>query len=212
MRGEDAKLPGFAAIMRGSPPHARGRPDADGEDKVRIRITPACAGKTRRAGMDTRPIADHPRMRGEDDDRALRRRRHVGSPPHARGRHVLYVIFDDNYRITPACAGKTRFGDVPHGERQDHPRMRGEDPYFVGWVLLQSGSPPHARGRLGSEALADFKGRITPACAGKTAVSYVAGASPEGSPPHARGRRFRNYEIMFDFGITPACAGKTPLP
>ena len=109
--------------------------------------------------------------------------------------------------------------------------MRGEDPLRCSSIALGDGSPPHARGRLKIfQCLFDLKG-ITPACAGKTAVTSrqnrtrtdhprMRGEDHDGnshhcrdvgSPPHARGRQ--NVSLFGSFGgrITPACAGKTFL-
>ena len=87
--------------------------------------------------------------------------------------------------------------------------MRGEDADLIPKIVMASGSPPHARGRLPLILDAVEKPGITPACAGKTQKSQ--GSPPsyadhprmrgedefldvqtgiyDGSPPHARGRR-----------------------
>ena len=113
------------------------------------------------------------------------------------------------FRITPACAGKTR-PQLPNGGSG-------------------SGSPPHARGRRGVHMSDVVRNRITPACAGKTWIPLHADyfirdhprmrgedfpaeaeqVAREGSPPHARGRLRRGAPIDPSLGITPACAGKT---
>ena len=107
MRGEDAKLHLNSLYGKGSPPHARGRHKYNKEVGEKIRITPACAGKTLGDWLDGR--------------------RQPGSPPHARGR----LDFEPNIRavpgITPACAGKTPTDTSSATETPDHPRMRGED-------------------------------------------------------------------------------------
>ena len=46
-------------------------------------------------------------MRGEDDPEKFELVSDTGSPPHARGRRLLLVLFVHKGRITPACAGKT---------------------------------------------------------------------------------------------------------
>ena len=147
MRGEDELLQDVDAKCRGSPPHARGR-HIDAlvlDDKVRI--TPACAGKTPPARRSRIPQRDHPRMRGED----LRRRNRSpfinGSPPHARGRPSTIFRRRQTYRITPACAGKTLLATASSCCVTDHPRMRGEDRRGTDLRPRGSGSPPHARGR-----------------------------------------------------------------
>ena len=107
MRGEDIQqiILGFDAL--GSPPHARGRHHVSlGGLGVR-RITPACAGKTRRVRGRVRHVPDHPRMRGEDISPDGSSPILSGSPPHARGRPCSRPHSTDQSGITPACAGKT---------------------------------------------------------------------------------------------------------
>ena len=75
------------------------------------------------------------------------------------------------------------------------------------------------------------KGRITPACAGKTGQARhhpceakdhprVCGENQtfptvakfvRGSPPRVRGKRYDNKLLLITARITPACAGKTLL-
>ena len=66
MRGEDGLEVRLLGGHGGSPPHARGRPKADGGLSADIRITPACAGKTLEPDNAGDQVSDHPRMRGED--------------------------------------------------------------------------------------------------------------------------------------------------
>ena len=230
MRGEDAKLPGFAAIIRGSPPHARGRQVVNDTTGEVSGITPACAGKTSTRRLAKLQTQDHPRMRGEDFE-LMQEQYDVegitpacagktcnpltggswssGSPPHARGRRGGNLPRRLRAGITPACAGKTWQRSNAHASVRDHPRMRGEDVF----------GRNRARPRDG----------ITPACAGKTSTSINGkpgtGDHPRmrgedgdprpeepggrGSPPHARGRLAGFDAELGPERITPACAGKT---
>ena len=168
MRGEDVRLVHDARFSRGSPPHARGRPECDHRPLGVVRITPACAGKTRGDRSRTTRRPDHPRMRGEDSARACLSASSRGSPPHARGRRMRCTPAAVSCRITPACAGKTRGCSPNAGALQDHPRMRGEDVPATGRKTVAIGSPPHARGRQHPHWEDTALIRITPACAGKT--------------------------------------------
>ena len=47
-------------------------------------------------------------MRGEHDAGHVLGHVLLGSPPHARGTHLLLAEFQPPDRITPACAGNTR--------------------------------------------------------------------------------------------------------
>ena len=150
----------------GSPPHARGRHENTAKTRTPQRITPACAGKTSTALRMALLTGDHPRMRGEDA--------------------VVFAISDGNGRITPACAGKTVACPVSVGRAWDHPRMRGEDLAVKAGEGIDPGSPPHARGRLRRIGRFRLRGRITPACAGKTLHADRV-SRQEGDHPRMRG-------------------------
>ena len=148
-------------------------------------------------------------MRGEDGNSVSAVISRAGSPPHARGRQFAYFAAISDFRITPACAGKTRVLGFPPTCGPDHPRMRGEDV------------------ELGIDL--DNNLWITPACAGKTSTPTTQKkrnpdhprmrgedsrrssptAADMGSPPHARGRPPHKKSNCSPPGITPACAGKT---
>ena len=150
MRGEDVGLVLVGVWFAGSPPHARGRLLSCLVGGLVPRITPACAGKTLLSfGRGGNP-RDHPRMRGEDKPRQKVGLNHPGSPPHARGRPFTSVRMRCSRRITPACAGKTRWAWLQALLRRDHPRMRGEDQGVGHGDRCAVGSPPHARGRPGA--------------------------------------------------------------
>ena len=110
-------------------------------------ITPACAGKTlrRTAGPDQR--RDHPRMCGKDPTPCRKMHGTLGSPPHVRERHEGTAERLCEFRITPACAGKTNGGFVSVDQDKDHPRMCGKDVTNYHWFKKSSGSPPHVRER-----------------------------------------------------------------
>ena len=203
MRGEDLLGSLGAGLQAGSPPHARGRLRTGQENQVVRRITPACAGKTQGQYRLTAPEGDHPRMRGEDFLEILVFYCIVGSPPHARGRHMVAIAHYANRRITPACAGKTQSRASSPSIAWDPPRMRGED------GIRRRGSPPHARGRRRDRRRRRRRRRITPACAGKTPLWSERRRPPFGSPPHARGRLCIVADALYETRITPACAGKT---
>ena len=114
------------------------------------------------------------------------------------------------WRITPACAGKTREQNRAVRER--------------------IGSPPRVREKLWNIGFGSLELGITPACAGKTCrfCSYIQyqGEHPRvcgknfrkaleslgllGSPPRVREKLFIRSISSRSRRITPACAGKTP--
>ena len=54
----------------------------------------------------------------------------------------------DEFRITPACAGKTIVSLTFVSAQQDHPRVCGEN--MCGYIAdhARKGSPPRVRGKL----------------------------------------------------------------
>src|SRR5690606_8460856 len=89
---------------------------------------------------------DHPRVRGEHRSVDLLARPRHGSPPRARGAHVLIGPRTDTIGITPACAGSTERVTRAPQVREDHPRVRGEHGGPMRVPANTYGSPPRARG------------------------------------------------------------------
>ena len=90
------------------------------------RITPACAGKSRRAAHLPGPHQDHPRLRGEKKNVASVMVSCLGSPPLARGKGVSVDGDTIGTGITHACAGKSLRRLHQTRRIWDHPRLRGE--------------------------------------------------------------------------------------
>ena len=140
---------------------------------------------------------------------------------------VIYT--DAQYGITPACAGKSDHKCCGCGRGRDHPRMRGEKGITAVSVDEDKGSPPHARGKVYIWKIDQTGEGITPACAGKSPVSFrerqhfrdhprMRGEKclassivivSKGSPPHARGKVPTKVGGGVCARITPACAGKS---
>ena len=152
-----------------------------------------------------------------------------GSPPRVRGKEYAGELHRGQRGITPACAGKrTR---IP-GQRLpmwDHPRVCGEKSVMVLAAASILGSPPRVRGKACRGSSKNARSRITPACAGKSIISYkyttifwdhprVCGEKcaaalivPQrlGSPPRVRGKDVHGVRPEPGDRITPACAGKS---
>ena len=167
MRGEKRYATVIRADGSGSPPHARGKASTSIPRPSYTGITPACAGKSKRAVERFFFPRDHPRMRGEKPQMDPYTQRPIGSPPHARGKGAYAVSACSFSRITPACAGKRKTQALSCTQARDHPRMRGEKKKRHFYMGLSLGSPPHARGKAEEGVERRFQGGITPACAGK---------------------------------------------
>ena len=176
--------------------------------RLSVRITPACAGKSRRTSSEPPRAQDHPRVCGEKMQSLSVWPMIAGSPPRVRGKAMTATAGDHPTRITPACAGKSYTSQHP---------------------LHSTGSPPRVRGKASiAEEIADVE-RITPACAGKRTASttrllfardhprvcgekscaQLGTSSRLGSPPRVRGKGLSGWCTISLQRITPACAGKS---
>ena len=92
-----------------------------------MRITPACAGKTRLQLLVPACPEDHPRVCGENVFSGMLICWQIGSPPRVRGKLALTLAKKKSKRITPACAGKTKRYGTAWNSHKDHPRVCGEN-------------------------------------------------------------------------------------
>ena len=129
MGGEKLKIGPISWRRWGSPPHGRGKGVDDSIGNSSVRITPAWAGKSRRARCWDSAQWDHPRMGGEKVWRSFWFAPARGSPPRGRGKAILVVQSSRCLRITPAWAGKSAKPAVSKLASKDHPRVGGEKTY-----------------------------------------------------------------------------------
>ena len=168
--------------MYGSPPRVRGKRESPRADGGQVRITPACAGKTRCSRRPHLRLPDHPRVCGENLTEAEREAGFRGSPPRVRGKLCRGLCSLRHCRITPACAGKTYANDFVRFARADHPRVCGENQKWTTKGTLQDGSPPRVRGKPNIGIFCHSSRRITPACAGKTSRFHLTDCSSSDHP------------------------------
>ena len=114
-----------------------------------------------------------------------------GSPPHARGKVRDADGLEIFAGITPACAGKSFIALLNLPFNKDHPRMRGEKFRHPCRPVVHAGSPPHARGKVRWWRTGSRSARITPACAGKSAL-VADGISLSQDHPRMRGEKLKN--------------------
>ncbi len=155
----------------GSPPRMRGKETVRRPRKWFTGITPAYAGKRhvlRQVGVI---VGDHPRVCGETRSRFSRPQDIKGSPPHMRGKGGFMKSSSRHRGITPAYAGKSHSLLPSIIFSGDHPRICGEKQAAVIRMTTPKGSPPHMRGKATAETVRDKCKGITPAYAGKRAIS-----------------------------------------
>ena len=140
----------YREIIRsmGSPPRVRGKDAVLFYMADPVGITPACAGKSRFQSRP-RPVAgDHPRVCGEKNITSRTKNSELGSPPRVRGKASSITGYFGVVRITPACAGKSRFCSWLPAVEGDHPRVCGEKSGSCPCCCLRLGSPPRVRGKV----------------------------------------------------------------
>ena len=146
-----------------------------------------------------------------------------------RGKDRDLAAVADGQRITPAHAGKScGCGRIPQG-RADHPRACGEKTPVRFYENGVPGSPPRMRGKGVKARYERVAVGITPAYAGKRALSVWRSAFTrdhprvcgeklldeqskpigKGSPPRMRGKGHLRLLHLAVSGITPAYAGKS---
>ena len=171
MGGEKSRPVRASRPFSGSPPHGRGKDSVmDGLQRVHG-ITPAWAGKRFQCPASRAGQGDHPRMGGEKIVFSIPMGTTMGSPPHGRGKGVVFNSRKYGIGITPAWAGKRQCISSRHLSSMDHPRMGGEKLKvpFLFWMVM--GSPPHGRGKASAYPIATSETGITPAWAGKSPAS-----------------------------------------
>ena len=119
----------------------------------------------------------------------------------------IYTIMTNIYpwhRITPACAGITRYWTFTAVSMRDHPRLRGNHASITSNRSLLSGSPPLARESLDVGRSMSKDVGITPACAGitKRLPPYICCSRDH---PRLRGN---HKSVIINFG---GLSGSPPL-
>ena len=146
-----------------------------------------------------------------------------------RGKQCALFLWGCVSGLIPACAGKTRDGDLRCSHPWAHPRVCGENRSVPALDQARRGSSPRVRGKRSLARHASVSPRLIPACAGKTyrfgaarpwpeAHPRVCGENPlkathrhtaMGSSPRVRGKRVEVRDRLKRRGLIPACAGKT---
>ena len=105
--GENVGVEALDTTLRGSPPRVRGKQGRALNLEILDGITPARAGKTRRAFWNRLTERDHPRACGENPPASFCPALQRGSPPRVRGKPHSAPPSNAFKGITPARAGKT---------------------------------------------------------------------------------------------------------
>ena len=125
-------------------------------------------------------------MRGENGDVIDMVPGLTGTSPRARGKHSPSMFSTSSSRNIPACAGKTAGIDQADANRQEHPRVRGENREVFEGEDFYSGTSPRTRGKQVVDAEKRLDLGNIPAHAGKT-QRCAHGHWPKPEHPRARG-------------------------
>ena len=132
--------------------------------------SPARAGKTYHQTRSFRASAAHPHVCGENAPNGIKNFADGGSSPRVRGKPGPSAPALNRAGLIPACAGKSTTTQRSQPRSTAHPRMCGENDATDKFQNTLKGSSPRMRGKL--PYLNDLmdRGRLIPACAGKTPV------------------------------------------
>ena len=151
-----------------------------------VGIIPALAGNTNTTPPATFLGRDHPRSRGEYDQKVWASLDAHGSSPLSRGIRSQASGQWTYLRIIPALAGNTLRGFAQLDIRRDHPRSRGEYGGSESVIRFSSGSSPLSRG-IRVQLPTHFEAiGIIPALAGNTGV-HAAPSMRRRDHPRSRG-------------------------
>ena len=166
----------------------RGKANVEVLRKHTNRITPAYAGKRRHLHRSRYRGRDHPRLCGEKAEEMHYSVRTIGSPPPMRGKDNYMTVSVDDFRITPAYAGKSGSACLRCSDAEDHPRLCGEKAFVWLQVLRMLGSPPPMRGKVGDAFLVANRVRDHPRLCGEKHMVPKRSTPIWGSPPPMRGK------------------------
>ena len=147
VRGENHRLTPWLVRKRGTSPRARGKRVMRKFVRVHARNIPACAGKTAQYRPTCNTVAEHPRVRGENQKQHTCYVPTGGTSPRARGKPNDTSAQATTTRNIPACAGKTVVGGDDDWHWEEHPRVRGENPPNPRPSSAWGGTSPRARGK-----------------------------------------------------------------
>ena len=141
--------------MLGSSPRVRGKLSEVLHAIRRVRLIPACAGKTSAAPPWPWTSTAHPRVCGENLTMGDTAADSFGSSPRVRGKLASGLTRLRIPRLIPACAGKTQTRHACSTPRAAHPRVCGENVVFSFLGSPPTGSSPRVLGKRRCRTLAE---------------------------------------------------------
>ena len=180
--GENAPALTGGEQCGGSSPRVRGKLGDLVPALARVRLIPACAGKTPARTVATpRPWA-HPRVCGENEVGTKVTADLEGSSPRVRGKPGVRHPPGRPPGLIPACAGKTLATPAMLVCLGAHPRVCGENTRGRTMSRPVPGSSPRVRGKPRAGLQEAARRGLIPACAGKTSCGSARSSSPRAHP------------------------------
>ena len=168
IRGEDPSANAFNHFVKGTSPHAWGRPPRAFDADSYRRNIPTYVGKTDVLDRLEKQTQEHPHIRGEDSNAAPTSYPDSGTSPHTWGRPSRKSSDFMVLRNIPTYVGKTHGVLDDRGCAQEHPHIRGEDSRRWRLLPIGEGTSPHTWGRPLCTYLFDQIDRNIPTYVGKT--------------------------------------------
>ena len=195
----------------GSSPRVRGKRDSHTGERVANRLIPACAGKTLSRHALHLSRRAHPRVCGENCVSYCGMCCVWGSSPRVRGKRVSLCGMVIDFRLIPACAGKTSTTAVSFTLNGAHPRVCGENLVPSVRIPQLPGSSPRVRGKPPVDTNPVGGGGLIPACAGKTAAMFLTPSQSWAHPRVCGENRRASRRERPGMGSSPRVRGK-PSP
>ena len=166
--GENFLVSPYVERQLGSSPRVRGKLTRFTADDAGPGLIPACAGKTFPQRHRSNQPGAHPRVCGENGNKAGNGAQVAGSSPRVRGKRQQALQRLCEVGLIPACAGKTFVRVAASVDKRAHPRVCGENALCFLVDLVCQGSSPRVRGKRQLSPRISTVLRLIPACAGKT--------------------------------------------
>ena len=150
----------------GSSPRVRGTDGPRTVPACSLRFIPACAGNRRSESGTGGVVSVHPRVCGEQTICVNPTGDSDGSSPRVRGTAMDVIRSLELIRFIPACAGNRTIQRLILRATAVHPRVCGEQVFFLSERDFVVGSSPRVRGTGINADHGRCVSRFIPACAG----------------------------------------------
>ena len=184
--GENEFPQDAVGLFPGSSPRMRGKQEFESLKSLASGLIPAYAGKTNQNDTVSVYAWAHPRVCGENRRAKCESIILMGSSPRMRGKQRRGSLQALRVGLIPAYAGKTGRSISAWLNKWAHPRVCGENLYFLRLAEPTNGSSPRMRGKLLWWSTGFRVHGLIPAYAGKTTAPTNRGF-PQGAHPRVCG-------------------------